>query len=270
MKRMASILAVVFILGLTAVPMTARSADNEMFYIQDYAELLTAAQRDELDKRAAEITEKYECEARIITLESIGELIPMHASNARYVEGKFGYGSDRSCALLLLSMEGRDFDLAVWGFAKRAFTEHGKDVILNKHILPLLKADNFHGAFAAFLDKTEEYLALASAGTPFDTDTDPMSKEYLTNLIARLGIVILLPLLIAAHICFRWVKKMRTSGLAQTALHYVPVDGFNLTGQQDTFLYRSVSRVKIERSSGSSGSRSVSSSSGGSHRSGKF
>jgi len=270
MKRMASILAIVFILGLAVVPVAAGAA--ERLYIMDSAELLTAAQRDELEKRAAEITEKYECEARIVTVKSIGELIPMHASNAFYIENRFGYGPGRSCALLFLSMENRDFDLAVWGFGKTAFTEHGKDIILNRHILPLLKVDNFHGAFAAFLDKTEEYLALASAGTAFDARTDPENilKDYLTNLIARLGIVLLLPLLIAAHICFRWVRKMRTTGLAQTALRYVPTHGFNLTGQQETFLYRSVSRVKIERGSGSGGSRSSSSSSGGSHRSGKF
>ena len=270
MKRMASILVIVFILGLVVVPVTAGTADNERLFVMDSAELLTAAQRDEFEKRAAEITEKYECEARIITLKSIGELIPMHASNAFYVENRFGYGQGRSCVLLLLSMENRDFDLAAWGFAKKAFTEHGKDVALNKHILPLLKVDDFHGAFAAFLDKTEEYLALASAGTTFDVSTDPeyIWKDYLANLIARLGIVFLLPLLIAAHICFRWVRKMRTARVAETALSYVPTHGFNLTGQEESFLYRSVSREVIERGGG--GSRSRSSGTGGSHRSGKF
>ena len=273
MKKISVLIAMVLILGLFAVSMTAAiDIGDERSYVVDAAGVLTARQRDELEKRARRMTDEFMCDVRIVILDSIGELMPMHASNALFIDYGFGYGSDRSCVLFLLSVEGRDFDLAVWGFGETAITEHGKDVILDKHVLPLLKTDDFYEAFSAFLDITDEFLYLAEYGTPFDTYTDPgyISKAAITNFIARLGIVIVLPMLIAAHVCTYWEKKMKTALIARTAHSYIPTNGFRLSGQQDSFLYRTVSRVKIVRTSSGGSSRSRRSGSGGSHRSGKF
>jgi len=273
MKKISILIAMVLVLGFAAVSMTSAFGDEyDLAFVMDEAGLLTDSQWEYLEKWASLLTAEFACDVRIITLDSIGELMPMHASNALYVDHAFGYGADRSCVLLLLSVEGRDFDLATWGFGDIAFTEHGKDIILDKHILPLLKVDDFYGAFVAFLDKTEEFLFLADYGTPFDTYTDPdyVSKEALTNFIARLGIVIVLPLLLAAHICDYWEKKMRTAQIARTAHNYIPANGFIVSGREDTFLHRSVSRTKIVRTSSGGSSRSRRSGSGGSHRSGKF
>jgi len=274
MKRMSVFVAIAFIMILAAGSVTAAiSVGDGRSFVIDEAGLLTATQRDELEKRARRITEEYACEVRIVTLASIGELRPMHVSNALYFDNDFGYGPERSCVLFFVSIEDRDFDLAVWGFGDTAFTEHGKDVILDKHILPFMKVDKFYEAFTAYLDKTEDFLAMARNGSVFDINTDPdiISRVATTSLIARLGIIILLPMLLAAHICAYWEKQMKTAVIARTAHNYIPANGFNLSGREDTFLYRTVSRVKIEQtSSGGSSSRSVRSSSGGSHRSGKF
>jgi len=265
-KRTVVFLTAFFLIGLAIVPFSAFGEENVLPYVIDAAGVLTAAQAGELEKKASQMTEKYRCEVRIVILNNIGELLPIHASNALYVENEFGYGSDRSVVLFLLSIEDRQFDLAVWGFGDIAFTERGKDVILDKHILPLLKNDNFYEAFTAYLDKTEEYLALAAAGTPFDSGTNNV-----TNLIARIGIIILLPLLIAAHICLYWKKKMKTAVTARRADNYISAGGLTITGRQDDFLYRTTRQVKIETGSRRGGSlRSSRSGSGGSHRSGRF
>jgi len=277
MKRISVVVIMVIILGLAGASMTeASDAGAELAYVVDEAGLLTAIQVDRLDRKARQITEEYACEVRIITVRSIGRRSPMQVTDSLYTDHAFGYGPDRSCVLLFLSIEDRDFDLGVWGFGHTAFTEHGKDVILDRHILPLLKTDSFYEAFSVYLDKTEEFLALAVNGTPFDVDTDPymIARAAMLNLIARLGIIIILPMLLAAYICAHWEKKMKTAVIARTACNYVPVDGFVLSGREDVFINKTVSRVRIvqtessNRSSSSSSSRT--SSSGGSHRSGKF
>ena len=162
-------------------------------------------------------------------------------------------------------MEGRDYDFGVWGFADTAFTEYGKDVILNKNILPLLGKDDYYGAFTAYLDKTEEIFLSASEGVPFDRGNDP--AERTKDFIIRFVSVILISLAGSLGICLYWRSKMKTAKPAQKANKYIPEGGFVLTKKQDQFLYRTETRTKIETSSSSSGSVR---SGGGSHRSGKF
>jgi len=272
MKKTTALIAIVLILGLAALSLTAATGAEKLPYVVDEAGVLTPEQLDQLNIWAEIITEEFACEVRVVILASIGELMPMHASNMLYVDHGFGYGPDRSCVLFMLSIENRDFDLAVWGFGETAITEHGKDVMLDKHILPLLKTDDYYEAFVAFLDKTDEYLYLADYGRPFDTYTDPnyIAREAITNFIARLGIIIVLPMLLAAHICGYWEKKMKTAVSARTAHNYITTDGLILTARQDDFLHRTVTRTKIVHASSGGSSRSRRSSSGGSHRSGKF
>ena len=254
MKKLLLALLFVFSLAYVTGPSIVYAAGLPK-YVYDSAGLLTASQQETLERKAAQIAAKYNCEARIITVDSIGGMKIEQVANAFYFDYNLGIGSDRSLVLLLLSMEDRDYDFAAWGFADYAFTEYGKDVILGQHILPALKKNNYNEAFNAFLDKTDEYFALASGGKPFDRD---WLKE-------KLGVVILLPLLIAGGLCFMWKSQMKTAVTARAAHQYIPPGGFNLTGQQDQFLYRRETRTKIEKSSGSS-----SRSGGGSHRSGKF
>jgi len=61
---------------------------------------------------------------------------------------------------------------------------------------------------------------------------------------------------------------MKTARIATTACNYIPPGGFQLTGSEDTFLYQTVTRTKVQSSS-SSGGTSVDSK-GFSGRSGKF
>jgi len=273
MKKVSVLMVIVLALGFIAAPAAAPAASapaaQGLPYVVDSAGLLSSQQQAELEQRAARMTEAYRCEVRIVTVPSIGELLPMHASNALYIEYEFGYGPGRSVVLLLLSIEGRDLDLAVWGFGHTAFTEYGKDVILRSHILPPLRSDNFYEAFSAYLDQTERYLALAREGTPFDRRMD--QEGDLIDIGARLGIILVLPMLIASHICIKWEKPMKTAVIASAACDYIVPGGFSLSLSQDDFLYRDVRRVKIERSSsGGSGGTSTRSGSGGSHRSTKF
>ena len=258
----------VFIFIFTAM-MPAALASDEYSLVSDSSRLLTEGELNKLEQKAVHISAQYQCEVRIITVDDMNESGFNNIeefSMSLYDESDFGYGSDKSCVLLLLSMAERDYDLRVWGdTGKTAFTFYGIDTILDRHILPELGNNNFYEAFSKYLDRSEEYLKMARDGTPFDSHNDPDAEDY---FIAKLIATILIPLAIAGAVCSSWKSKMKTAKTARTADNYIPENGFKLVAQEDKFLYRTTTRRKIEKSSSSSSGASSRGSSSG--RSGKF
>jgi len=262
------ILTVVLLLGLSA-PAFAMEIDR----VTDIAGVLTGAQLAQLNVVADEISEKNRCDVFIITVDTLDGLDVEDLAWEAFDLFELGYGSERSILLLLLSIEERDFALIAYGFGNTAFTDHGKDVMLDRHILPLLAENKYFAAFATYLDKASEYLEMARAGNPFDIDNDPvlLAEKSRENFWIKLGITILLPLLIAGVLCFRWKSQMKTATLKREAGQYIPQGGFRLTHSSDQFLFSTETRRTIETNSsgGSSGGTTINSR-GGSSRSGKF
>ena len=266
MKRAFTIL-LILILCLSFAP--AAYAD-EANHVTDLADIISYDDWIVLEERAMEISEKYNCQVMIVTFddfEEYGFYQLRDLAQEFYEVFELGYGAEGSCVLFSISMADRDFDLRAWGYGNTAFTDYGKDVMLDKHILPLLGRDQYFEAFLAYLDKAEEFLAMARNGTPFDIGTDPDAAQK--SFLIRLAITIFAPLLIAFALCFYWKSQMKTAKAARKADQYIPPGGFQLTGQQDQFLYRTETRRKIEKKSSSGGGTTIGSK-GSSGRSGKF
>jgi len=262
MKKIIITLLLVVSLSLgSAIVVSAADID----LVTDITDTLTPQQVQQLNERAERITQQYSCDVAIVIIDRMTDNTGAFSwAIDIYQEFDFGYGPEKSGLLLFLSMAERDYYLISFGFGSTAFTDHGKKVMLDNHILPLLGDNKFYDAFSVYLNKAEEFLKLARDGTPFNRDTDPEAMR--TTFLIKLSIVILLPLLIAFLVCSMWKSKMKTARIATTACNYIPPGGFRLTGQADTYLYRTVTRTKV--STNSSGS---SSSSGGfSGRGGKF
>jgi uncharacterized protein len=265
MKKLSMVLLI--ILSLVLAPAPAVIAAN-LDLVTDAANVLTHSERKELNDRAQAISAKYNCEVAIVTIEEMDDDDGAYLW-ARYIyeEYDFGSGSEKSGLLFFLSLAERDYALIAYGYGNTAFTDHGKDVMLDKFILPLLKENKYHQAFSVYLDQSEEFLALARAGTPFDRNTDPNAAR--TDFLIKLAVVILLPLLTAFVICSRWKKEMKTAVTARTAANYIPAGGFNLTGSADMFLYQTRESKKVAPPSSGRGGTTIDSK-GYSGRSGKF
>ena len=54
-------------------------------------------------------------------------------------------------------------------------------------------------------------------------------------------------LIIAGITCFVWKSAMKSAIEARDANKYIPMDGFELTGEEDRFLREEVTRRKIEK-----------------------
>ena len=257
---------------MAAGGLQADLSDAGTYFVEDEASLLTDSQRRALESRAEAISERYRSEVRILTVYDMGTYgyRDIEAfSYDLYRSLDFGYGPDKDCILFVLSTGDRDYDLRAWGeHSKEAYTFYAIDTLLDRHVLPLLKEDNYYGAFSAYLDQTEEYFRLAEKGTPFSRSNDPVLRRNM--LYGKLAVTILVPLLCALIVCTVWRSRMKTAKIAKTAFNYIPANGFRLTGQGDVYLFRTVTRTRIQSSSSSSGGGASSGRGRSSARSGKY
>jgi len=239
------------------------------FFVLDAYGVLSDSEWQKLNDKATAITAKYECEVRIFVTPDMGKSNDaLEYAKDVFRSNGFGYGPDKSGIMLMLSMADRDYALIAHGYGNTALTDHGRDVILEKYILPPLKENKYNEAFTAYLDKTSEFLEMARAGTPFDVDTD---EEYLAqqaagNRAAKIVFNILIPFLVALIVCLVFRAQMKTARKQRAAAKYIPEGGFVLTGSSDTFMYKTETRTTIESKS----SGGTTTSGGYSGSSGKF
>lgn len=265
-KQIALLLSIFSLAFVLFLPIHAADLD----LVVDEAGLLTQDELIELNDLADSIVAKYQCEVSIVVIEDKEDEDVTELAKAIYQEYNYGYGEDKSGLMLLLSMEDRDYALVAYGSGNEAFTDHGKDVLMDRHLLPLLGNDEYYQGFTLFLNQADEYLEMAENDLPFDLDTDEVlnSENEENSFLIRLGVTIFVPLLIAGLVCFNFLRQMKTAVSQRAADVYIPEGGFNLTMQADHFLYVTEVRTKIPKES-SDGGTSVGSD-GSSSKSGKF
>ncbi|MGL5439223.1 MAG: TPM domain-containing protein [Filifactoraceae bacterium] len=258
MKKIICLFLTTFIL---CISLSTTIFGNQKNLIIDEAGLLTQEDYSELNQLAKEVSERYQCNVNIVTVNDMGDGDAYEFAKEVYNKRGLGYGEEKSGILLLLSMSYRDYAMISHGYGNTAFTDYGREKMLDEYILPPLSNDMYYEAFKAYIEKAGEYLELSKSGKPLGRSTDP---EFILNVVwVRWLITILVPLAIAGIICTIFRRKMKTAIMATNADDYILSDGFNLTGKEDRFLYITETRRKIEKSSSSSvGSDGFSGSSG--------
>jgi len=236
-------------------PINADITDNMFlaeFMIWDDAEMLTVGQWDELNALALEATNKYQCDVRIVTVLDMGVGDPYEFAKSLYLTYNFGWGEEQSGVLLMLSDADRDYALIAHGFGNVAFTDHGKNVMLDDYILPLLAKNMYYDAFAAYLDKAAEFLGMARAGRPFDYDTDEalIASRAASANTTKVVLNIVIPIIVALIVCLIFRSRMKTARKQRAAGNYIPEGGFVITGSSDTYLYSTETRTEIQEKSG--------------------
>ena len=186
---------------------------DRYLFIMDEPGLLTDAQWREAMFRLEALYGKYRCDVRIVVVDSMelyGYNDPGEFAYGIYTRLGLGYSAGRDCVLFVMSMAGRDYDLKVWGgYAETVFTLYGIDSLLDKHMLPRLRNDNYNGAFTAFFDRSQLYFEMAEDGNPFNADTD---NSRLPLIIAVVAIASLATALIVFLIFKSQMKAARLAG----------------------------------------------------------
>lgn len=238
-------------------------ADNSEKVV-DMADLLEPKEEEKLQEQFAGIAEKYDCDVTVVTTNSCGGKSPQDYTDDYYEAHDYGYGENLDGIMLMVSMGERQFHLATRGRAIQVFTDYGLEQIDNR-ISNYLTDAEYYKAFKTFGGMAEDYLEEAQADRPYDIDHTyraPMSVG--TRVLIALGVSVPLTVIVLAVL----FHQLRTVRVKNEARDYIRDGSFHLTRQRDIFLYRTVSRMKIERpkpggGAGGGGSMTHTTSSGG-------
>lgn len=248
MKRriLSLLLALVLCMAVPAYAANAPqlSASGEQL-VMDTAALLTQREASALNARLLEVSRTYGAQLVVITLSSMeGNNIDTFIESV-YDGMELGYGSSHDGALLLVSMDPREYRILTNGLADEAIGASGIDAI-GSLIVSDLSDGNYANAFHGFADECEYYLNGHLNGFPFDP-----GGTLLLSLIIGLVIGLVVVLILRAQL--KSVRKQHQANV------YIKPGSMHLTVSRDLFLYRTVDRHKKETSSSGSSrpSRSV-------------
>ncbi len=210
----------------------------------DDADLLTDVEEEVLEAKLDAVSEKNQMDIVVVTVLSTNGASPMAFADDYYDYNGYGYGDTYDGALLLISMEERDWWISTCGKMINVLDDSTIDYI-GDEMLDDLSMDNYAAAFNTFADECDYYI-----DPPF---------EFFMNLLISLAIGFVIALIVTGIMRGK-LKSVRRQAAAS---EYVKTGSLQVTQANEFFLYRNVSRVR--RSNDSNGSSTHRSSSGRSH-----
>lgn len=232
----------------------------DMEYVFDVSDLLSYEEWDELESRAAAISEHQHCGvyfALVDDYRDYGDGDVYEVTYQLYHSNQLGIGDDRNGIFVLLSMNERDYAMFVYGeYAEYAFDEFGQER-LEERFLGTFGDDDWYGGISNYLDACDEFLTKAQEG-------EPVRPAYWMQCFIATGV----SCLVAGVICFFLMGRMKTVHKKTEANAYLTKGGLNLTEQYDRYTHTTETSTKIEKDNSSSSQSE--SGGGGSGRSGKF
>lgn len=241
--------------------------------IVDGAGLLTQDALQALTAEAERISAEHQMDVAIVTVYGLdGKTVRDYAADTYDYEG-YGQGPDNSGILLLLSMEERDWFIVTTGAAIDAFTDYGLDAI-EEDIIPYFSKGDYAAGFARFLRDAERFIERYEAGEPYDIWNKVQLKTPMERTLAAAPFFLIGGAAAAVAGILILMRGMNTARFARSAAGYVRAGSMAITRAGDYFLYRTQTRVRIEKNQSGSGggSSTFKGSSGTSHggKGGKF
>jgi len=249
-RKMISLLAAALVLMAVVLPVSAASPR-----LADEAGLLSDTECAAIEKQLDAISAQYGLDVVIVTTQSTGGSTPME-----YADDYFDYNDYApDGVLLLVSMEEGDWWISTTGYGIQAFTDAGIAYIGGK-VVPYLSDGEYAGAFTAFADLCDQFLAQANSGDPFDTHNLPKEPfKPVQNVIVS----VMIGLAAAFFATGSMKKKLKSVVQKAQANDYVTPGSLQITQSRDFHLYTHLDRREKAQSSG--GSSTHTSSSGTTH-----
>jgi len=253
MKHLITALAVLLI--FFSAPLFARD------HIVDNAGLLSDNEKALLEKQMEEIAAVYKFDLVIVTEKSIGAVEPMKYADDFFDNNGYGLGEARDGCLLLQVTGSRDYWFSASGRGIKVLNSSAFSKLEN-NVLKHLKNDNPSGAYTAFLITLKEFLVLESKGRSYN-----FFHEWNFVLVIAVWII---AFVIGFFIVQNWKTKMNTALPGKEADTYVVSNSLAFKNQSDRFLYSTMSKTKVVKSSSSSSVHTSSSGRSHSGRGGKY
>lgn len=244
------------------VAMNGASEGGGKLLFNDAVGLLNADEAQVLAERLQEISEKHSFDTVIAIVPALDGKEAVQYATDYFAENGFGYGDGLDGAILLLATQDRDFGFAAFGVGTEVFTPEGQ-AYLDELVLPELKEDQYFKAFMTYAEAVDDFMLQAAAGTPYVAGNIPVTTEERgkSRTYAIAG-SLLLALLIAFIVTFRWRGQLHSVHSEGAARNYIRTNSLQLTVQKDTFLYQRLEKHKRTDNDSKKGGTFTSSSGG--------
>ena len=262
MKKKTLVLLMLLLL-LVSVPLFAAALEGIPDHrleerMVDDANLLTDQEEANLLSLLNEISDRLEFDVVVVTASTLNGKTPMDYADDFFDYNGFGYGPGRDGALLLISMEDRDWWISTCGYGETAITARSQSYFEGR-ILSYLSSGDYYAAFREFAESCDYFVQLARSGQEYREPKEPF------NALSSGVIAFAIGLIIALISVSSMKAKLKTVRYQPAVSFYERSGSMNVLQQEDTFLYRHVSRVRRETSTTRSSGGSHTSSSGSSH-----
>lgn len=258
MKKFLASLTAFLLVIIMVMPVMADDIPEKYGHVVDGADILSDSEESKLTNLLDEISDRYDLDVVILTADGCGRY-----TSEEFAEDFYDYnGYKRDGIILFLDMEKRNLTMSGCGYGIHAFTDAGRDYILDQ-IADDLHDNNFYSAFKKYADLCDDFIKQAKDGEPYDVKNLPKgSFPIVKYILISLGIGFLISVIINLVLRSQ-LKSVRPNN---KAVDYVVQGSMNVTNSYDIFLYRKVSSVRKSQSSGG-GSTTHRSSSGRTHSS---
>lgn len=253
MKRIFKKLSIMLMaMSLLICPALAVQAAHPSRVVDD-AGILSQDEVNSLTEKCDKVSEKYDVDVVIVTVESIGDKTPEAFADDYFDYNGYGLGNDRSGVLFLLAMESRDWWISTRGYGINAFSDSDIKEIGSK-VVSYLSGEQYAKGFDKFISLAEDELKAAKNSEKF-----PLFR----NLI----IAALVGLIVALIVTGNLKSQLKSVHSKREAYDYVRKGSMEITDAREFFIYSHVTRTARPKDtgSGSSGSSTHTSSSGATH-----
>lgn len=232
---------------------------DEYYRLQDLAGILTEEETERVQKLLDEASVRLKFDLVIATVDNLEGYTAQSYADEWYEYCKFGYGVNKDGAMLLISMQERDWVISTCGYGITAFTDAGIAYI-GERMGDDLSAGNYADAFCTFIRFANQFVTQARDGEPFDKADMP--KEPLSAVWIVISLVV--GFVLAKIIVGSMKSQLKTVRVQPAAGSYVRQGSMNITESRELFLYNKLDRTEKPKNN-SSGSSTHTSSSGTRH-----
>ena len=249
MKKLLSFFACLLVV-LSVVPFGSRASASALPLIVDYAGVLTESQEAALSQKAENVSDKYSLDVVVMiidTYRSAGYSEIADYADDFFDQNGYGYGQSQDGLMLLISLNERETYISTQGKAIDAFTDYGINAIF-EDIIPYMKNSDWNGAAAKFISCCDDYMHQYGTGTAYDVYNERKTFFFPGLALADCGI----GLALSGLPLKRRKKEMQTVNPKTDADDYKLKNSFHLSGRNDYFINKTMSRTPIPRDTGRS------------------
>lgn len=218
----------------------------------DMADLLTDSQEKELLSTLDSLSEKWQCNIVLLTVNRHTGPIEAYADDYFDYNG-FCADFNESGILFMLSMEDREWAISTSGSAIQAFTDYGQDYMFNQ-MRGDLADDNYYSAFKTYAAVCDKLLELYSQGTPYDVSQPTPRVRTSSDYLRFGGYSILIGLAIALIPIIKMASDLKTVHMNNSAGDYRSKQGMKMSRNSDTLVNTTLSKTPLPKDDGPSSS----------------